>query len=138
MNRGLKATAATAVFLGMVYTGLTWFYFGSPHPCTIATRVLERELAGHSEEWWLGFARSLALIHVNHTTVDEAQRAKLAEYLETAPPEIVHKYADTQKFIGEMINNTKNETPAHCVEMLYGRIKAAVTGKGDRTSEDSQ
>ena len=127
----MNTISKLAVFIGLSvlagYIGFTWFYFGSPHPCTIAAKVLEAESAEQSDEWWLDFARSLAIINLNYMNMDQSQRDKLAKELWTAPPEVVQKYLEpgfnVQKFVYDMVEKTKDDTPANCVEMLYIRVK---------------
>ena len=131
MNRISKVTLLTGVCVLTAYVALTWFFFGSPHPCAIATRVLEAEAGEWSDEWWLDFARGLAVINLNYMNLEQSQKDKLAEEMWTAPPEVVQHYVgrdfDPQKITQKMLDDTRNDTPASCVEMLYRRLKKRLT-----------
>jgi hypothetical protein len=132
MNRISKVAVLTSVCVLTAYITLTWFFFGSPHPCAIATRVLEAEAAGWSDEWWLDYARAMAVINVKYLNLEQSQKDKLVEEMWTAPPEVVQNYVDRdfdpQKITREMLDATRNDTPASCVEMLYLRLKKRFTG----------
>jgi len=126
MNRVRKIAAVTAAII-VGYVGLTWFYFGSSHPCAIATRMLEWETAAYSDESRLEFARGLAILNLSYTNLEQSKKDKLAEDLKTAPPEVVRKYLDAdftpETIFRDAIESTKTDTPANCVELLYARVK---------------
>ena len=117
MNRISKVSALTGVCVLTAYIALTWFFFGSPHPCAVATRVLEPEAAEWSDEWWLDYARALAVINVKYMNLEQSQKDKLVEDMWTAPPEVVQHYVgrdfDPQKITREMLDATRNDTLLH-------------------------
>ena len=129
MTKTSKIAAITAASVVAAYFGLTWFYFGSPHPCTIAARVIEWESAEQSEEQWLEFARNLAILNVSYSKLEQPRKDKLAEELKTAPREVVERYlaADftPESIAHDAIEATKKDTPASCVQILYVRLKNA-------------
>jgi hypothetical protein len=131
MNRISKVAALTCISFVTVYVGITWFYFGSPHPCAIATRTLEWESAAWSEESRLEFARGLAVLNVLRSDLDQLQKNKLEIYLKTAPRQVVDRYLDPdftpESIARNAIESAKKETPAQCFEILYNRLKNRFT-----------
>lgn len=132
MKRFSIVVALTCVSIVTVYAGLTWFYFASPHPCAIASRILEWEAAAWSEESRLEFARGLAILNVLGSDLDQSHKNRLETYLKTAPRKVVDKYLDSD-FTPEIIarsatESAKKDTPAQCLNILYSRLKQRVTG----------
>ena len=131
MKRFSKFAALAIVSIVTVYFGFTWFYFGSPHPCAIATRTLEWEAAAWSEESRLEFARSLAVLNVRNSDLDQSHKNKLEIDLKIAPRQVVDKYIDPdftpESIARNAIESAKEETPAQCVEILYSRVKKRFT-----------
>jgi hypothetical protein len=64
--------------------------------------------------------------------LEQSQKDKLVEEMWTATPEVVQHYVgrdfDPQKITQKMLDDTRNNTPASCVEMLYRRLKKRLTG----------